>query len=496
MNNNNNPIILCILDGWGIGRKQDAKYDAIKQASLPCWNYLLKEFPHTELVTSGEAVGLPSGQMGNSEVGHMTIGSGRVIFQDLVRINEAIAGGELAKHPDLNKLIAHHLKHNKAVHLFGLCSDGGVHSHIDHLEFLANLLDNQGIRVKLHLFLDGRDVAPRSAEKYLNRFKQGIATISGRFYAMDRDDRLERTQMAYQAIAKAHGNKADNWQVYLKEQYEQNISDEFVVPVILNNYQGIEDGDSLLFTNFRSDRIKQLVHSLLTDKYKLAYKIGMTHYSDELSQQLTCLFSEQRINNSLAEVISKNHKKQLRIAETEKYAHVTFFFNGGKEDLYPNEDRILVPSPKVRTYDLKPEMSAVEVTEKLIEAINSKKYDLIVVNYANGDMVGHSGKIEAAIKAVESIDNCLNQLYQATKQNDGILIITADHGNVECMFDQEHDNFHTAHTNNPVPFIIVKNDLFQSKIKLSPGNLSDVAPTILKIMHIKQPSEMTGKSLI
>ncbi len=511
-NNNYNPVVLCILDGWGIGDPKDIKDDAIAQACTPSWDFLLQEFPHTELITSGEAVGLPKGQMGNSEVGHMAIGSGRIVFQDLMKINQAINNGELAKHLALIDLIKLHQQNGKAVHLFGLCSDGGVHSHLDHLIFIAQLLAENNIEVKLHLFLDGRDTPPTSAVHYLQQIDQllakhpkiKIATICGRFYAMDRDNRWERIKLAYEVIVNAEGNKTNNWQDYLKLQYQQNIYDEFIIPVAVEGYQGIEENDSVIFTNFRSDRIRQLAQSILLPEFShfqrknliLTAKIGMTDYSEELNNFLVTLFPAQKIINGLGSVISKSEKKQLRMAETEKYAHVTFFFNGGMEDPYPGEDRILVPSPKVKTYDLQPEMSAFTLTDKLIESIASKKYDLIVINYANGDMVGHSGKLTAAIEAVEVLDNCLAKIYQQIKKTNGALLITADHGNVECMFDQDHHGPHTAHTTNPVPFLLVANNLFQSKVKLESGNLSDIAPTILELMGIKQPKEMTGKSLI
>ena len=512
MSDNYKPIVLCILDGWGISKDPNPQYDAIRQANTPCWDFLLKNFPHTELLTSGEAVGLPDGQMGNSEVGHMTIGSGRIILQDLLRINQSISNGTLIEHPDLQKLVKDHQKSGKSVHLLGLCSDGGVHSHIDHMIFIAKFLSQNNVQVKLHLFLDGRDVAPSSANIFLKQIDAlllessnvKIATISGRFYAMDRDNRWDRSEMAYRAIAEANGNKISNWQDYLEVQYKNNISDEFVVPAAMSGYQGIEENDSLLFTNFRSDRIRQLAKSLLFSKFsyfkrkltKLKHKIGMTHYSSELNKVLVALFPEQNIDNNLGKIISLSHKKQLRISETEKYAHVTFFFNGGMEENYPGEDRILVPSPNVHTYDLQPEMSSSLVTEELVKAIGSEKYDLIIVNYANTDMVGHSGKMDAAIKAVEAIDNCLEKIYQAIKQTNGMLMITADHGNVENMFDQMGGTPHTSHTTNPVPLVLVANDFAQSKVNLDKGNLSDIAPSILEAMNISKPQEMTGKSLL
>lgn len=500
----NPPLLLCILDGFGIGKHEDKEYDSVKAANTPCLDYFLKNFPNTELQTSGKEVGLPEGQMGNSEVGHLTIGSGRIILQDLPRINKSISNGDLENHPLLKKIVEFHLLKGKTVHLLGLCSDGGVHSHIEHLIFLAKLLAQEKLDIKLHLFLDGRDTAPTSASIYLDKIEKlceeyyniKIATIAGRFYAMDRDNRWERTELAYQAIAKGLGNKFNNSQNYLNQQYQENILDEFIIPAVAENYQGIEEGDSIIFTNFRSDRIRQIAEILVKEIKNLSYKIGMTSYSKALDIHLECLFPELPISNILGEIISLEGKNQLRIAETEKYAHITFFLNGGKEEAYPNEDRILVQSPNVSTYDLKPEMSAYELTEELIEAMNNKSYDLIVINYANGDMVGHSGKMDATVKAIETLDECLNKIYLEIQKNNGILIITADHGNAEYMFNAKTNSPHTSHTLNPVPFILVGNKFFQSKIKLDKGNLSDIAPTILKIMHINQPVEMTGKSLI
>lgn len=506
------PIVLCILDGWGISEPSKARYDAISQGKTVFWDYLLKNFPNSQLITSGEEVGLPEGQMGNSEVGHMTIGSGRVILQDLLKINQSINNKELSSHPYLNSLIKTHLKNRKAVHLLGLCSDGGVHSHLNHLIYIAKLLAKHSIKVQLHLFLDGRDVPPASASIYLKQIDQlleessfiKLATISGRFYAMDRDQRWDRTQAAYNSIVHANGYKIHDWKDYIESQYEQDIQDEFIKPSVMDSYSGIEDEDSIIFTNFRSDRVKQLAQSLLLSEFKyfpiksltLSHKIGMTSYSRELDTSLDTLFLESDITNGLGEVMSSNGKKQLRIAETEKYAHVTSFFNSGREEVFPGEERILVDSPKVRTYDLQPEMSADLLTKNLVKSINDNIHDLIVVNYANGDMVGHSGKMDSAIKAVEAIDQCLEKIYQAVKDANGILLITADHGNVECMFDDVNQVSHTSHTINPVPLVIVSDDLYQSDIKLKNGKLSDIAPTILSLMNIKKPVEMTGKALI
>jgi 2,3-bisphosphoglycerate-independent phosphoglycerate mutase len=504
LSDNYKPIVLCILDGWGIGNPNHEKYDAIKQANTPCWDYLLSNFPSSKLFTSGPAVGLPEGQMGNSEVGHMTIGGGRVIYQDLMRINNSIENGDLASKSIIQDLIKKHQKSNNSVHLFGLCSDGGVHSHLEHLIYLAKLLAAHNISVKLHLFLDGRDVAPRSASIYLKQIDElikeynniEIATISGRFYAMDRDKRIDRTKLCLDAIKNAVGIKIKNAYEYIKEEYSKDISDEFIPPALYNDYLGIQAGDSVLFTNFRSDRIRQIAEALLDNCKGLEYKIGMTNYSKDLSKRLKTLFEEQEISNSLGEALSIEGKKQLRLAETEKYAHVTFFFNGGDEEPYQGEDRILIPSPKVQTYDLLPEMSSTKLTEELIKAIENKKHDLIIVNYANADMVGHSGKFEAATKAVEAIDGCLEKIHSAIEKSSGALLISADHGNIESMFDEQNDVAHTSHTLNPVPFILVANNLYQSKISLKDGDLSDIAPTILQLMNVKKPSEMTGSSLI
>lgn len=504
-------VVLCILDGWGIGQDQYQLNNAIKLANTPCWDFLLNNFPHTELSTSGKDVGLPEGQMGNSEVGHMTIGSGRVILQDLLRINKAISNNEISQNLKIQKLVNSHLNSNNAVHLLGLASDGGVHSHLSHLLFIAKLLGEQKIQVKLHLFLDGRDVGPKTAGKFLaqvdeliNEFPSiNLGTISGRFFAMDRDTRWERTEAAYNAIASGKAENFSTWQNYIQKQYNSNISDEFIPPAAINDYSGIKDDDSLFFVNFRSDRIRQLAKSLLFknfDKFptrdiNLNHKIGMTRYSSELDKVLVTLFPEQNIQNNLSQVLSDNHKKQMRIAETEKYAHVTFFFNSGIEEPYDGEKRILIPSPNVRTYDLAPEMSAAAVTQTVISSINCQEYDVIIVNYANCDMVGHSGKIEPAIKAVETIDKCLEELYRAITKTDGILMITADHGNVEHMFDITDKAPHTAHTTNPVPLVLVANNLCGKNIALDKGNLSDIAPTILKLINIEKPLEMTGKPL-
>ncbi len=502
------PIVLCVLDGWGFGDDNDPN-NAIARANLTNYNRILHQYPYSKLETSGLAVGLPEGQIGNSEVGHMTIGAGRVIFQDLPRINNAIKNGELAQNKDLLALVADLKKSGKAAHLLGLLSDGGVHSYQDHIVFLANFLAKNGVRVFIHAFLDGRDVAQKSAINYLNDFSTKtsdknikIATICGRYYAMDRDKKWDRIKLAYDAIvlARAQENSRDFVDL-IEKSYAQNLTDEFVKPCVFNSYQGFEDGDALIFCNFRADRARQISHAILdenftgfeTKKIKLSHKLSFTEYSQELNKFYKVLFPAYDIKNSLPEIIAARGLAQLRIAETEKYAHVTFFFSCGQEKEFVGEKRILVQSPNVATYDLKPEMSCNEVGENLQKAIESGEFDFIIVNYANPDMVGHSGDLQASIKACQAIDEQLLILEKSILKVDGALLISADHGNIECMQDHEGKP-HTAHTTNLVPFIFIANDAYTSK--LSDGNLSDIAPTILALMKIEQPQDMTGKNLI
>lgn len=503
MQNDFLPVILCILDGWGIG-DDNSKHNAIKLANTPNWDFLYKNFPSSILETSGEAVGLPEGQVGNSEVGHMTIGGGRVIKQDLVRINESISDGSLNHSPIIKNLISSHKNQNNYVHLIGLASDGGVHSHLEHLLYFIKLLADDNVKIKLHLFLDGRDTSPQSADKFLSKIDSliknysgvTIASLSGRFYAMDRDKRFERTSLASDAIIYGKGLKIDTWQNYLDEHYQKSVNDEFMLPAAIGKYDAILENDSVFFFNFRSDRIIQLAETILASKLTLIHRIALTSYSEHISRNILTIFPEQDFVNCLGEVISKSEKKQLRIAETEKYAHVTYFFNMGKEKEFAGEDRILIPSPKVKTYDLQPEMSALELTNELIKALKSSKYDLIIVNYANADMVGHSGDLTATIKAIETLDYCLGQIYQEMKNSNIVLIISADHGNAENMHDYESNKVSTSHTLNPVPLLLVAEKFLKGQIKLANGNLSDIAPTILEIMKINHPSEMTGKSLV
>ncbi len=491
-NQTNKPILLCILDGWGIGDDADAS-NAIARAKLPNYNRFFKQYPNSQLETSGLAVGLPEGQMGNSEVGHMTIGAGRVIFQDLPRINNAITDGSLAKNPKLLKLIADLKTSGKTCHLMGLLSDGGVHSHINHVIFLAEFLAQNGVKVLLHAFLDGRDVAQKSALEFLTKIKNiEIATVSGRYYAMDRDNKWDRVELATKAIISAQGEKFSDAISAVKSSYENNVNDEFVKPCVIGNYSGIAEEDALLFCNFRADRARQISDKLF-EICNFSHAIALTEYSEKLNKSYEILFPSVEVKNSLPEILAARGLTQLRIAETEKYAHVTFFFSCGAEKELPGETRILVKSPAVATYDLKPEMSANEIGEKLRAAIASEKFDFIIVNYANPDMVGHSGMLDPSIAACEAIDNQLGLLEKIILEKNGVMLISADHGNVECMMDHNHQP-HTSHTTNPVPFILVGNDV--AGLSLENGKLSDIAPTVLHLMKIEQPVEMDGKNLV
>ncbi len=495
------PVLLCILDGFGIG-DENFPANAIAQADMKNYQRMLKSYPNSHLETSGLEVGLPEGQIGNSEVGHMTIGAGRIIFQDLPRINNAIKDGSLAQNSNLEKLINDLKNTDKTCHLLGLLSDGGVHSHIKHIIFLAELLQKNGVKVVLHAFLDGRDVAQKSALTYLSQVKNlKIATISGRYFAMDRDKKWDRIKLAYDAIVSGSSEKFGDPASAVEQSYVKDITDEFVKPVVASDYFGMHDGDAMIFCNFRADRARQLSESLLdenfnqfaTKKINFSNILALTEYSEKLNNFYQILFPPIAVKNSLPEIIANQGLTQLRIAETEKYAHVTFFFSCGAEKEFSGESRILISSPNVATYDLKPEMSASEVGNKLLEAINSKKFDFIVVNYANCDMVGHSGMLNPSIKACKAIDQQLEILEKAILAQDGLMLISADHGNIECLSD-EHNQPHTAHTTNPVPFILIGKNTHN--ITLKNGRLSDIAPTILHLMGIKQPKEMDGKNLI
>lgn len=502
------PIILCILDGWGIGQNHD---NPIKIARKPNLEIILRNGVETELSASEEMVGLPEGQMGNSEVGHMTIGSGRVIYQDLVIINKTIKTQPFHLNPKMEKLALILKEKNKTCHIVGLVSDGGVHSHIDHIIALADALFKLGVKTNIHVITDGRDTAPQSSLKYITQLEEAIkhtnglitiSTVCGRFYAMDRDQRWDRIEQAYEMLL-GEGKIVDSATEAIKNSYELEKYDEFISPTIINGFDGIKDGDGLIIANFRSDRMRQILNALLEEEFeffsrkriiKFSTVVGITHYSKNLDKYMGHLFPEQKIDDSLGEIIAKQGLRQLRIAETEKYAHVTFFFNAGREEVFNNEERILIKSPNVETYDQQPEMSALEITETLKQKITEGNFNFIVVNFANADMVGHTGDFDATVKAIECIDKCLGIIYQEIHKQEGLLIVTADHGNAEQK--DINKKIHTAHTCNPVPFILSKNIINGKKIKLRKGDLSDIAPTILDIMNIEKPKVMTGKTLI
>lgn len=503
------PVVLVIMDGWG--HREPGADNAIAVANTPVLDGLAKDYPSGFINASELHVGLPAGQMGNSEVGHMNIGSGRVLMQDLPRIDAAISSGGLEKRIQDSGF---RIQEGRVCHLVGLLSDGGVHSHQGHILALAKILAGMGIAVKIHAILDGRDTSPKSALEYIKTFEQqatgngqriSIATVSGRYYAMDRDKRWDRVQKAYHVMVSGSDNRFSSAIDAIKHSYDSGVTDEFILPVAISDYQGMRDGDAVVMANFRSDRVREILTALLDPDFKefprsktikFSAVLGMTEYSGKLNPFIKTLFPPEPLTQIFGEVISKAGLKQLRIAETEKYAHVTFFFNGGREEEFPGEDRILVASPKVATYDLQPEMSAFEVTDKLVEAINSRKYDVIVVNYANTDMVGHTGNIPAAIKAVETVDSCVGRVAQATLAQGGALFITADHGNAEMMFDHDTNQPHTAHTLNLVPAIIVSNELKGKYIHIPEGRLGDVAPTLLQLLGLPKPAEMTGRSLL
>ena len=515
------PVILCILDGWG--ESDVREHNAIAQAHTPHWDTLRVTWPFGLLEASEGNVGLPAGQMGNSEVGHMNIGAGRVVMQDLPRIDAAIADGTLAANAALQKYIAALQQSGGTCHLLGLLSDGGVHSHQSHLAALANIIAAAGVPVAVHAFLDGRDVSPKSALGYIAQFRAAtsahaniqFATVMGRYYAMDRDNRWERIAKAYDAMMGEEPVARDAESV-VEVAYEQDQTDEFVLPCFTDDwiketaagftesipYPSMRDGDGLLMANFRADRAREILTALLDptfDKFerkrvvKFAATLGLVEYSDALNPLIPAMFAPQTCANNLGEIVAAAGLRQLRIAETEKYAHVTFFFNGGREAPYAGEDRILIPSPKVATYDLQPEMAAPLVTDKLVEAILSGSYDFIVVNYANTDMVGHSGDIAAAIKAVEAVDACLGRLVEAIEKTGGAMMITADHGNAECLHDDDVGQAHTAHTLNPVPCVLVG---VAGPKNLGTGILADIAPTLCALLEIPTPSEMTGCNML
>ena len=505
------PTVLLILDGYGERKEKDG--NAIALANTPVMDKLKKEFPYVEGQASGLFVGLPDGQMGNSEVGHMNMGAGRIVYQELTRITKAIEDGDFFENKALKEAVEHCKKENSALHFMGLVSSGGVHSHIGHIYGLLELAKREGLKkVYLHAFLDGRDTPPDSGKSFLMEVEKKmqelgvgeIATISGRYYAMDRDKNYDRVEKAYRAMVDGTGEKASSVEEAIDASYAKKVYDEFVLPTVIEKdgaVHTVSDGDAMIFFNFRPDRAREICHAFCDDEFnffnrgprKKVFFVCFTDYDPTIPNKRVA-FEKEEIHNTLGEVVSNLGKNQLRIAETEKYAHVTFFFNGGKEEPYENEDRILVPSPKeVPTYDLKPEMSCYTVTEKLTEAIRSGKYDLVVANFANPDMVGHTGVLSAAIKAIEVVDECMGKVVDAVESMHGNLFILADHGNADIMIDEKTGEPYTAHTTNPVPFILVSDE----KHKLREGGcLADVAPTLLELMGIPQPKEMTGKSLL
>ena len=478
---------------------------------MPVWHRLTARWPHAQLQASEHYVGLPDGQMGNSEVGHTNLGAGRLVMQDLPRIDAAIAAGEPAQMPALRDFIARLKETGGTAHVLGLLSPGGVHSHQRQIAAFVRILAEAGVPVAIHAFLDGRDTPPKAALSDLKDFQsdladldnQKIATVIGRYYAMDRDKRWDRVEKAYRAIVDRVGDTAADAASAVEAAYRRGETDEFVQPAAIGGYRGMRDGDGLLIANFRADRVREIAGALLDPDFSgfarqrrigFAAALGLVEYSSELNRFLETLFPPEDLADTLGEVLAKAGLRQLRIAETEKYAHVTFFFNGGRETVFPGEERILVPSPKVATYDLQPEMSAIEVTDRVVEAIEAGRFDMIVLNYANADMVGHTGRLDAAVKAVETIDKCLGRVAAAVEKSGGTLVVTADHGNAETMRDPKTGEPHTAHTLNPVPFLVVNPPA--AVARLEGGCLADVAPTLLDILDLDQPPAMTGHSLI
>lgn len=502
-------VILVIMDGWGLGKVASA--DAIQQAHVPFVSSLYGKYPNSTLVTCGEAVGLPDGQMGNSEVGHLNLGAGRIVYQELQRINVAVKTGEMAQNKVLLDAIAYAKTNHKPLHLLGLVSDGGVHSHINHLKALCDLCQTQGLnQVYIHAFTDGRDTDPKSGlgfmsdlQAHLQHSAGTIASVSGRYYAMDRDKRWERVKLAYDVLVNGVGQKATDALTAIEHAYAENITDEFILPTNIVDANGepialIKDGDAVLCFNFRTDRCREITE-VLTQKdieeqqmHKLnLHYTTMTEY-DKTFSNVQVVFETDNLNNTLGQVLETNRKKQIRIAETEKYPHVTFFFSGGREKPYEGETRIMVPSPKVATYDLQPEMSAIEITDKLVPEIENETADFICLNYANTDMVGHTGVFSAAIKAAETVDACVNRVVTAALQHGYTVFLTADHGNADYMINEDGSP-NTAHTLNLVPFFIIDKSW---KGTIKPGKLGDLAPTILTMMGLSIPSEMTGDILI
>lgn len=503
------PYALIIMDGYGVNERNEG--NAIYAAKTPNMDKYMNDCPHTIVHASGMDVGLPDGQMGNSEVGHTNIGAGRIVYQELTRITKSINDGDFFKNPELCAAMENCKKNGKALHLMGLLSNGGVHSHNTHLYGLLEMAKRNGIEnVHVHAFLDGRDVPPTSAadfaEELVAKIREigvgDIATVMGRYYAMDRDNRWERVEKAYNAIVLGEGNKAESAVTAIKQSYNEDTTDEFVVPTVIEKdgkpIGKIEEGDSVIFYNFRPDRAREITRTIVDPEFEgfdrkmfKTYFVCMTQY-DASMPNVNVAFKPESLVNTFGEYISKKGLKQLRIAETEKYAHVTFFFNGGVENVYEGEDRALINSPKVATYDLQPEMSAPEVTAEAVKRIESGNYDVIVLNFANCDMVGHTGVFDAAVKAVETVDECLGKVVDAIEKMNGMALITADHGNADQMVDYDNGGAFTAHTTNVVPLVLIGN----KQAKLKPGRLADLAPTLLDIMGIEKPEEMTGESLI
>ncbi|NVN43822.1 2,3-bisphosphoglycerate-independent phosphoglycerate mutase [Asaia siamensis] len=500
------PVMLVILDGFGDSATHED--NAVALANTPNFDRLWASSPHAYLKACGEDVGLPEGQMGNSEVGHLNIGAGRVVMQDLPRITRAARDGSLAQNPALCAFIDALKASGGTCHLVGLVSPGGVHAHMDHIAALAKIVAAAGVKVALHVFSDGRDTAPDSGDGYIRTLAAelpagaSIATISGRYYAMDRDNRWERVSLAYDVIVSAKGEHAADALSVLPASQAKGVTDEFVIPTVIGDYAGMKDGDGILSANFRADRIRELLDAMLFPDFdgfarskivKFASVCGMTAYSSALAPFMSVMFPKQSMEHLLGDVVSQAGLAQLRMAETEKYPHVTYFLNGGREAILPGEERILVPSPKVATYDLQPEMSAPELTDRAVESIESGKFDLIVLNFANPDMVGHTGVLSAAIKACEAVDTGLGRIVDAIDKMGGALIVTADHGNCETMRDPVTGGVHTAHTLNRVPVILHGGRGIPA---IHDGRLADLAPTLLTLMNLKKPAEMTGKCLI
>jgi len=503
------PLVLCVLDGWGWRNNKHS--NAVALGNTPTFDKLWKDYPHSFLKTSGTDVGLPQYQMGNSEVGHLNLGAGRIVNQNTLRISSAIETGSLSSNLGLENFIKRLKTNGGTCHLMGLISSGGVHSHQEQVAAIANIIAKAGVPVAIHAFMDGRDTPPRSGCDHIRKFEESlsetdniqIATITGRFYAMDRDKRWDRIKKAYDCLFHSIGKNAASSIEAIKNAYAEDIGDEFIPPTVISDHAEIKNGDGLFMANFRADRARQILTALLDPHFKefnrgnqikFCSALGMVEYSDELKHYMDSMFPPISLENIFGEVLAENGLCQLRIAETEKYAHVTFFFNGGVESPFLGESRILVPSPKVATYDKKPEMSAAEVTNNLLEAISDDKYDFILVNFANPDMVGHTGILDAAIKAIETVDSCLGRLLPAIEEKGGTMLITADHGNAEKMFDVETGLPFTSHTTNNVPAILVNAPPHITGI--TDGRLADIAPTFLELFDIKKPESMTGKSLL